>query len=217
MNIEGLSIPRKKNLSPEYNDAADQLRNIARVQSIEEKEKSAGSHSDAVSFKTDSERKKESCEKPGERKLREKQIFGMNFRNLLKDRHLTQIAAAGIIGVTPKTVSDWCRGRCVPQKRKLARIAECFDVTEASLTEVPEGSSRCDFYDFSLGKTVPGEELSEDIVWTADSIKNEAEESAGISDGSDCIKISGHGVTASFPADTPADTMIRVLQSIAAL
>jgi hypothetical protein len=48
--------------------------------------------------------------------------------DVLRDRHLSQEAAARLVGVSLKTVNRWVNGRTEPRMRELRRLQDAFGV-----------------------------------------------------------------------------------------
>ena len=56
-------------------------------------------------------------------------IFASNFRKLIEEKNLTQIAVAEAVGVSRQAISQYCNGQTIPTADKLRQIAECLNVS----------------------------------------------------------------------------------------
>ena len=63
----------------------------------------------------------------GEKDPMKKQTLGMTIASLRKERSLTQLELAEMMGVTDKAVSKWERDLCCPDVNSLPKLAEVFD------------------------------------------------------------------------------------------
>lgn len=65
-----------------------------------------------------------------------KQTFGTMIATLRKEKKLTQVEVAEMMGVTDKAVSKWERDLSFPDINTLPKLAELFDVTVDELMQV---------------------------------------------------------------------------------
>ena len=65
-----------------------------------------------------------------------KQTFGAMIATLRKEKKLTQVEVAEMMGVTDKAVSKWERDLSFPDINTLPKLAELFDVTVDELMQV---------------------------------------------------------------------------------
>lgn len=65
-----------------------------------------------------------------------KQTFGTMIATLRKEKKLTQLEVAEMMGVTDKAVSKWERDLSFPDINTLPKLAELFDVTVDELMQV---------------------------------------------------------------------------------
>lgn len=65
-----------------------------------------------------------------------KQTLGMTIASLRKERSLTQLELAEMMGVTDKAVSKWERDLCCPDVNSLPKLAEVFGTSVDELMQV---------------------------------------------------------------------------------
>ena len=59
--------------------------------------------------------------------------FGRRLKGLMQDRSLTQLELAKNTGISQQSLSGWVRGEHIPKGRRLAVLAEYFDVPPREL------------------------------------------------------------------------------------
>ena len=59
--------------------------------------------------------------------------FGRRLKGLMQDRSLTQLELAKATGISQQSLSGWVRGEHIPKGRRLAVLAEYFDVPPREL------------------------------------------------------------------------------------
>ena len=56
------------------------------------------------------------------------QIIGKQITNGRKDKNLSQVVLAEMLGITPQAVNKWEKGKSLPDIFMLAKIADIFDI-----------------------------------------------------------------------------------------
>lgn len=52
----------------------------------------------------------------------------MNFKELLKQKNITQEELGNKLGLSQQTISDWCNGRRTPRMKMLIKLSGLFDM-----------------------------------------------------------------------------------------
>ena len=81
------------------------------------------------------------------------------FRDLRKERGLTQIELANILNVDQTTVSKWELGKALPETNMLIKLSEFYDVSSDYLL----GRSAY-YYPDKINYTPPSENLSQNLL-----------------------------------------------------
>lgn len=74
--------------------------------------------------------------KTGGKEQMKKQTLGMMISSLRKEKGMTQLQLAEIMGVTDKAVSKWERDLSAPDVNSIPKLAETFGVTVDELMQV---------------------------------------------------------------------------------
>lgn len=74
--------------------------------------------------------------KTGGNKEMKKQTLGMMITSLRKEKGMTQLQLAKIMGVTDKAVSKWERDLSAPDINSIPKLAETFGITVDELMQV---------------------------------------------------------------------------------
>lgn len=74
--------------------------------------------------------------KTGGKKEMKKQTLGMMISSLRKEKGMTQLQVAEIMGVTDKAVSKWERDLSTPDVNSIPKLAETFGITVDELMQV---------------------------------------------------------------------------------
>ena len=65
-----------------------------------------------------------------------REVFKLNFYNLLKTTKVKQIDVAREVDVDTRTVSAWATGRAYPRPESMGRLCEYFGIHQSVLTDV---------------------------------------------------------------------------------
>lgn len=74
--------------------------------------------------------------KTGGKEQMKKQTLGMMISSLRKEKGMTQLQLAEIMGVTDKAVSKWERDLSAPDVNSIPKLAETFGITVDELMQV---------------------------------------------------------------------------------
>lgn len=66
-------------------------------------------------------------------------VFSAYLKKALADKGLSQETVAKLVGVTPQAVNQWCRGKTMPLRPTLAKLAALLGTTVEMLTSLDAG------------------------------------------------------------------------------